>query len=131
MKFYYQIIKDSKFLFKFEKIVLHFMAKIFQMKPPTALSKTKKTETHDFEITLLSTIDSTNKEIRHILKKISDDLANLREAHEENEKNELILLKWKFSSMILDRFFFCLTLLYIIISFVCIIMTSPVFYKLQ
>ena len=101
------------------------------MKQPTALSTVTKTEIYDLDTTSNNTTDATNKELRYTLKKILDYLVILKETHEKNEENELILLKWKFASLVLDRFFFCLTLTYIIISFVCIIMTSSGFYKLQ
>lgn len=115
----------------FEKLVLNYLARIFQMKQPTALSAFTKTEIYDLDTTSNNTTDATNKELRYTLKKILDYLVILKETHEKNEENELILLKWKFASLVLDRFFFCLTLTYIIISFVCIIMTSSGFYKLQ
>lgn len=77
------------------------------MKQPIALDTCTKTETHDFEKNLTTdvSIDSTNKELKLLLKRISSDLQTLRREHEENEKNELILLKWKYATIILDRFF--------------------------
>ena len=51
----------------------------------------------------------------------------IKEAEEEKENIEE--LKCKFASIVLDRFFFCLELIYALITFVGLIMSIPNFYK--
>ena len=51
----------------------------------------------------------------------------IKEAEEEEENIEE--LKCKYASIVLDRFFFCLELIYALITFVGLIMSIPNFYK--
>ena len=73
----------------------------------------------------------TKDTLENLLKKISDDLAYLKKSTQEDDQEELCLLKWKFATMVIDRLFFLLTIFYLVISFLCIILTSQNFFKFK
>ena len=50
----------------------------------------------------------------------------MKDNDQEEEQNELIC---KFAAIVLDRFFFYLTLIYAIITFVALLLSIPNFYK--
>jgi hypothetical protein len=46
-----------------------------------------------------------------------------------DDDEEISLLDWKFASCVINRFLFLATFIYLIISFICIIVTAKNFFK--
>ena len=73
-----------------------------------------------------------NYYFQFLLKRIADDLETLKnKLVKEVNHNEAVLAKWKFAASVLDRLFFIMTLIYLILSLVCIIMASKNFTNFQ
>ena len=71
-----------------------------------------------------------SKFLKH-LKSVERMLRNDKARRDDEALQEKEDIKFKFAALVMDRFFFFVSVLYFIIAFVCIIMTIPNFYKLQ
>ena len=75
--------------------------------------------------------DKLDLYLKRVLRKIAYDLEYIKQSIQEDDDEELLILKWKFVSMIIDRLFFYIIIIYLIITFSGIILSSSNFYKLQ
>jgi len=74
-------------------------------------------------------------EENEIIAKQAENIENiLKETQRHQEMDELIEdeeLKFKFAALVMDRFFFCLSLAYFIVVFCALVLAVPNFYKFQ
>jgi hypothetical protein len=116
------------------KLINIKLAKLMQMKHPYSNKITNKMVKSDSitifnELTTTATTTTQNKELNHILKQIVNDLNYLKKSIQKDDDEEISLLDWKFASCVIDRFLFLITFIYLIISFICIIVTAKNFFK--
>ena len=71
-----------------------------------------------------------SKFLKH-LKSVEKMLRNDKMRRDDEAIQEKEDIKFKFAALVMDRFFFFVSVLYFIIAFACIIMPVPNFYKLQ
>jgi hypothetical protein len=81
-------------------------------------------------------LKSDIESLKEINQKILNEMIKIEKIYhsfleDSNDKSEFenIELKWKYSAIVLDRFFLILSLNYLFISFISVIMTIPNFYK--
>jgi len=120
------------------KLINIKLAKLMQMKHPYS-NKIKNKIVNSDSITIFNELTSSsttttattpqNKELNHILKQIANDLNYLKKSIQKDDDEEISLLDWKFASCVIDRFLFLITFIYLIISFICIIVTAKNFFK--
>ncbi len=96
--------------------------------------KQKKDENKG-EILSLTLLQNTltnyqNKKL-YLLKNIDKKLGILIDSKEENDFLKTRSLKFKYAALILDRFFFWLSVFYFIITFSSLVLSIPNFYMLQ
>jgi hypothetical protein len=73
-----------------------------------------------------------NYYFQFLLKKIADDLETLKSKLVKEENcDKMILTKWKFAASVLDRLFFIMTLIYLILTLICIVLASKNFFNFQ
>jgi hypothetical protein len=60
---------------------------------------------------------------------IQQTLSKMFKRYEADEIQEEKKVKWKYASLVMDRFFLILTIIYFAITFISIIMSIPNFYK--
>ena len=72
------------------------------------------------------------QEIQYLINKLESMdkcLQQLTANTNEIKENEDMELKWKFAALVMDRFFFYVTFIYFIVTFIALVMSSPNFYK--
>ncbi len=120
-----------------EKYVIGYLAKFLRMKLPSKLEEfTNKKKLFDFKLVNKESLcetkdDKFNLNLKKILRKISNDLEYIKQSQEEKDEDELLMLKWKYVTMVIDRLFFYLIIFYLFITFVSIILTSKNFFKFK
>jgi hypothetical protein len=148
-KFYFNLI-FYYFMFKFEKIIFDYLARIFFLKFENGLqieNEIKKYESQkkaekileneqinikkvSFKVKPTFPIEIENSFIS-VLNKIEKNIKNVSDHMDENQYKDHLKQKWYFSSMVIDRLFFFLFTIFGIITFCSIILSSENFYKLN
>ena len=70
-----------------------------------------------------------DKNLTHAIYEIQETLSKMYKRYEAHEILEEKRVKWKYASLVMDRFCFFLAIIYFIISFVSIVMSMPNLYK--
>ena len=110
-------------VFKLEKLVCVYMAKLFRMKKLESNKIESSTEENMFVHLIKPTGESSDmQQVLNILNKLMVERAEA----DQVETNEI---KWKYAALVLDRFFLFLSLVFFIICFTSIILPTANLYK--
>ena len=109
-----------------------YLAKVLRMKQfinPVVEPGVKSNE--EEKPTISSNSLTGNLEIHYLINKLErmdKCLQQLMGNTNEIKENEDMELKWKFAALVMDRSFFYATLIYFIVTFIALVMSSPNFY---
>ncbi len=70
-----------------------------------------------------------DEDLTNAIYDIQQTLSKMYKRYEADEIQEEKKVKWKYASLVMDRFFLILTIIYFAITFISIIMSIPNFYK--
>ena len=73
--------------------------------------------------------NSANDQILAVLVKIDKSIGKLLKKHEADEINNEKILKWRHAAIVLDTLFLYVSIVYVIITFISIIMSAPNLYR--
>lgn len=78
------------------------------------------------------TVNTKQDEIlKEFLSSIAENLEFFKKNIESKKRYEKLLVKWYFAAMVIDRFCFVVSLIYLIVTFVTFVMTMKNFYRLK
>ena len=95
-------------------------------------SSSSNEKTPDSNIKLnLNSYSKQDEILKEYLTNILNDLNFFKKNIESKKKYEKLLLKWHFAAMVIDRFSFIVSFVYLIVTLITFVLTMKNFYKFK